>query len=132
MKRSFIIMLVAAFCCTAAFAADAPRKIDFTTVLEDQDSVPFQECADQYDKDCKIKRPMTLGSAALRSLGMVEPNLDLVESQKRGQLAISIYKSTAAQLTSEEISLIKKQIAKGFNPLVVVRAFAILDPATEK
>lgn len=128
LSRFFMAVTLAAVT-FSAFAADIPRKIDFTIVLKDPDDADFQECADQYDKDCKVKRPMTLGSASLRALSMLEANLDVVESQRRGQLAVSVYKSTGAQLTADEIVLIKKQLAKSYSPLVVQRALAILDPA---
>lgn len=109
-----------------------PRKIDFSTIIVDQDSVPFEECADVTDKDCKTKKPLTLGAASLRALALPERDMEQAESWKRGELAMRVYKSTAAQLTAEEISLIKKQIAKAYNPLVTYRAVSILDPQPEK
>jgi hypothetical protein len=121
---------------TAAFAADEPRKINFTEVLTDQDGFVMTECADipapKSEDVCKVHRPITLGMLAMRALAAPEQGIAADESLKRGQLAISVYKSEGAQLTVEEIALIKKQIAKFFGPLVVVKTFALLDPAQAK
>jgi hypothetical protein len=118
----------------SAIAADAPRKIDFTTVLMDQDNEPMQECLDPQsaqasDQACKSKRPVTLGALAMRALAAPEQGLAAEESLKRGQLALMVYRSPGAELTAEEVSTIKKQMAKFYSPLVVARAFPILDPA---
>lgn len=126
----FYLLLILTLVASPAFAADEPRKIDFTTVLNDPDGEPLQECIDP--PDCKTKKAMTLGYVAMKSLVMAEAGLGPDESLKRGHLAISVYKSTGAQLTAEEVALIKRQIAKGYSPLVAVRAFVILDPASAK
>lgn len=131
--RIYLFAITTIFLISSVHAIAAePRTIDFTVVLKDQDESPFDECADFSDRECKIKRPLTLGSAALRSLSLPEQGMDQAESLKRGKLALSVYKSQASQLTAEEISLIKKQMPKAYTPLVVVRAFAILDPADSK
>lgn len=127
---AILFALLLAFCPVASRAGDEPRRIDFTVVLTDADGNAITECADPEDKECKVKRQVTLGTFAMRALAAPEPNLAQEEALKRGQLALSVYKSSSAQLTVEEIGTIKKLIAKNFSPLVVVRAFAILDPAT--
>lgn len=118
-----------------AFAADEPRKIDFTVNMVDQDGEVLMECAENPPpakaEECKAKRPVTLGMVAMRAVAAQEQGLAPEESLKRGQLALSIYKSPAAQLTAEEVALIKKQVAKFYAPLLVVRAFAILDPGAK-
>lgn len=123
------------FVLVPAFAADEPRKVDFQTVLTDQDGEPMTECIDdplpKGGEVCKVKRPVTLGTVSLRSLAAAEQGLAPDESLKRGQLAISVYKSAGAQLTAEETALIKKQISKFYSPLIVMRAFPLLDPATK-
>jgi hypothetical protein len=131
----YIIATVLLAASSAAFGADEPRKIDFQTVLVDQDGKGMTECADdpapKGEEVCKVRRPVTLGMLALRALSAPEQNLAQDESLKRGQLALSIYKSASAQLTVEEIALIKKQIAKFFGPVVVARSFSLLDPAAK-
>lgn len=116
----------------AAGAGEQLRKIDFTVVLTDVDGKELTECADADDRDCKVRRPVTLGIVAMRSLLAPEQGLAPEESLKRGQLALSLYKSSGAQLTFEEIALLRRQIAKVYGPLVVARAFAVLSPATDK
>lgn len=124
-------MLLAA---SVAHAADV-RAIDFTAVLLDQDNEPMSECADaQPDpkQPCKMFRYLTLGTIAMRALAMPEQNLPAEESLKRGQLALRVYRASDAVLETGEIETIKRCIAKAWGPLVVARAFAILDPATIK
>lgn len=122
----------------AAMAADQPRKIDFSVVLTDQDDKLLNVCitpgiaVDADSKDCTEKRPMTLGFVASRALNAGEPNMDLGESIRRGQLAINVAHSSGAELTVEEIALIKKRIAAVWSPIVTARAAAILDPAENK
>lgn len=116
-----------------AFAADAHR-VDFTQALIDQDGVVMVECVDPVGapmSDCKSRREVTLGSVAMRSLASPEQGITAEDSLRRGQLALSVYKSTGADLTVEEIALIKKQVAKTFGPLVVARVFPLLDPAVK-
>jgi hypothetical protein len=117
---------------TAAFADD-PRKIDFTSVIMDQDDQPLRECMDdplpKEIRECKAYKSVTLGMIAFRALATPERDTAQDEVVRRGNLGLTVYKATDAQLTAEEITLIKKQIAKNYNPLVTVRAFRILDPA---
>lgn len=133
MTRFTVALLLAST--SFAFAADEPRKIDFTLALTDQDGEAMTECADnppaKSEEACKARRLVTLGTVSMRALAFPEQNLSPEESLKRGQLAISIYKSTAAQLTVEETALIKKQISKFFGPIVVLRTFSLLDPAVK-
>ncbi len=125
--RSFAIALLLLL--PLAGSAANSRQIDFTVVLLDQEGEPMSECADP--PDCKAKRAFTLGMAASRALLAPEQNLAPEESLKRGQLALSLLKATAAELTAEEIALLKKQIAKAYGPLVVARSFPLLDPAVK-
>lgn len=127
----FVAAILAACLATSAFAEEA-RKIDFTTVLLDQDGKPMLECADVGDRECKEKKPLTLGAASMRALAAPEQGLDPSASLKRGQLALSVYKSTGSVLTAEDITLIKTQISKIYTPLVSARAFPLLDPASGK
>lgn len=114
--------------------SEAARRIDFTTALYDADGKVITECIDdpapKEFQDCKSRRPVTLGTVTMRALTAPEQNLLADESLRRGQLALVVYKSTGAALTTDEITLIKKQIAKFYAPMIVVRAFPILDPAS--
>lgn len=112
-----------------ASAADESRKIDFTTVLMDANGEAMFECTPPDDKSCTAKTSVTLGIVAMRALAAYEAGLSADESLKRGQLALSVYKASAAALTVEEIGTIKKVIAKSWSPVVVARTFVLLDPA---
>jgi hypothetical protein len=125
-------VLLSCLLITSAALGDGALKFDFTTVPLDANDTPFMECVDSADKDCKITRPWTMGAIVLKALAMPEQGLDPVESVKRGQLALRVYKATDVQLTAEEITLIKKQMAKIYSPIVCARVFVILDPAEKK
>lgn len=116
--------------------ADEPRKINFTAVITNQDDKAMRECADdpapKKDEECKVWQNVTLGMIVLRALSMPEQGLAPDVSLKRGQLALRVYKSEDAVLTAEEIASIKTQLAKMFSPLLIARAFPMLDPATAK
>jgi|ERR1700726_2711394 len=128
------LFAVVFFLTSPAFADDA-RKIDFTTVLLDQDDKPMTECADdplpKPGQDCVTHRPITLGMVALGALSQYEQGLAPEEAAKRGALGLELYKATAAALTPEDIVLLKKQIAKRYTPLLAIRAFRLIDPTTK-
>ncbi len=132
MKKILVAVLLMV---SPAFAADEPRKIDFTTVLLDPDDKPLTECADdplpKEMRDCIARRPITLGLVALGALSMFEQGLAPEEVAKRGALGLELYKATAAALTPEDIVLLKKQIAKRYTPLMAIRAFRLIDPTTK-
>lgn len=111
-----------------SFAADK-TTVDFTTILTDEDDKPVNECAEQgkEPRECKTFRAVTVGAIVLRALVAPESGLQPDESAKRGQLGLSLYKSTAAELTPEDVVLIKKQVSKNFNPLLSIRVFRLID-----
>jgi hypothetical protein len=131
-------LLIAALVLLAPAYAVAGGKIDFTQPILDPDDKPIvvMECVDPTDtvtmadgrKECREfkKVAYTLGLIAQRALNLPEQGLDQTASQMRGQLALSVYKSTGAQLTSEEVSTIKKQIAKMYSPIIAFRAAELL------
>lgn len=117
-----------------AFAGDTPRKIDFTQLLLDADDHPFAECvkADPADKTkCAEEKQLTLGYVALQALNSPEQNITYSEAAKRGQLGLMVYRSNGAELTADEITLIKTQLPKRWSPLVVARAVPLLDPVSK-
>lgn len=136
MRTIATIIVAVSLGTAAALAAEQPRKIDFSIILTDQDDQALYECVKPSlatpadSKDCTEKRPITLGMVASRALNAGEANMDLGESVRRGQLAINVAHSSGAELTVEEIALIKKRIAAVWSPIVTARAAAILDPAT--
>ncbi len=117
---------------TIALAGEAPQ-INFQGIIVDYDGKSLSECIDdplpKDDRDCKSRKPLTLGIFATRALLMPEQGISPEESFKRAELARKVYQSSGVALTSDDITLIKKQIAKAYSPLVVGQTFPLLDPA---
>lgn len=93
--------------------------IDFTSILLDLDSKPLKDGETIY----------TLGHVSTNALIVthVDERIDGEEKVKRFMLACKT-KGPAVTLTAEEIALIKKLVGKAYGPLVVGRAWALLDP----
>jgi hypothetical protein len=99
--------------------------IDFTVALGDLDGVAISDGSD-------TKVPFTLGSAAVRALVISyedERNLSPEEKFKRGELATRIHGATSLSLKAEDVTLLKKLIGKAYGPLIVFRAWPLLDAA---
>lgn len=142
MKSLFAALALVVAINQPSFAAE--KGVDFTQAILDQDDKPIfvMECVDSTDlivnaagaKECReTKRVgLTLGVVAQRALNLPEQGLDPTQAQMRGQLALNVYRSADAQITADEVALIKKQVAKMYSPIVSVRAAAILDPNSVK
>ncbi len=99
--------------------------IDFTVALSDLDGVAISDGGD-------AKAPFTLGAAAVRALVISyedERNLSPEEKFKRGELATRIYGATSLSLKAEDVTLLKRLIGKAYGPLIVFRAWPLLDAA---
>lgn len=119
-------------------------KIDFNYQFKTLDGEVIRERPDEeiVDKDgkktTKKHPPLTLRKISENVLLMPDTDgtgkqkeMDGEEKCKRYDLAMRIHKATAkdlADLQSEEISLLKELLAKGYSTLVVGQAFEILDP----
>lgn len=104
-------------------------SIDFTVVLNDQDESPLQDTlAMQANGGVKIN--LTLGRAVSHAL-MVQGNdeQEMTGEQKfhRGMLAFKVRDSKDCELKVEDIVLIKKQLARLYSPVVIYRAYLLLD-----
>lgn len=110
---------------TSAPPASA-AEIDFTTPLVQLDGKPF------LGPDGKPVETTLASVAETALLGSYvdEQNLTGEEKVKRFSLANKIHGNRAASLTTEEVALIKRLIAKSYNPLVVGLSWTILDPAS--
>src|SRR4051812_23402504 len=81
---------------------------------------------------------ITLGLMAVTSLGYQGQgeHVDAMEKVKRGLLAERVFLSMQAgeemSLSSEEVTLLKQQIAKVYGAIPVMKAYRILDPASVK
>lgn len=82
------------------------------------------------DRDGK-KVALTLGMVAAGALyGSYPDEKDLSgdEKARRGNLALKIAQGGDQQLSVEDTALLKKLIAKAYGPLIVARAWTLLDP----
>jgi hypothetical protein len=104
-------------------------SIDFTVVLKDQDEVPMKDVM-TMQANGGIDTILTLGRAASHALNVQsqdEGDLSGEEKFNRGMLAFKIRDNANCELKAEEVVLIKKQLAKLYSPIVIYRAFPLLD-----
>lgn len=93
-------------------------KIDFSAQILDLDGKPIPD--------------LTLGSMATNALMLPfedERNLSGEEKVRRLKLAQRIHGADEADLVAEDVTLIKRLIAKGYATLPSARAWELLDPA---
>lgn len=96
-------------------------KVDFSTVLNDLLGEPLKEDG----------KPFTLSMAcctALMTPAQDEPNVAAETKVRRFKLATAIIQGGEQDFSIEDVAELKKLIGKIFGPLVVGRAFEILDP----
>lgn len=87
-----------------------------------------KECQEKVDA---FFRPLTLRLACTRSLvAITEQSMKLTAQKKfeRAQLASKIYDDDTVSLTVEEIAKVKECIGQAEGPLVLIRAWELLDP----
>ena len=80
------------------------------------------------------KKELTLRSICENVLLGTNPKeqIDGEEKVKRYALAMKIHEHDATDMTAEEITLVKKVIGEAYGPMVVGRAWEMLDPKTEE
>lgn len=109
----------------AATLSSPALAVDFTATIKSMDGTAMTKA----DKSTLTLEEVV--TTALLSSYQDEGNLDGAQKSQRFWLAMKIHdKPVDPVLTSDEIALIKKLVAKAYNPLVVGRAWTILDPAT--
>jgi hypothetical protein len=131
---------VFASCCMlvrAALADNAPPvTIDFTQPVYGLTGEEFFECESALPPGMPCpedkKHYLSLGDLAVEGLEAEEPQEDrmltpLVKFQ-RDNLARIVFKNPAAQLSHDDIALIKERIGKIFGPAKVGAAWRLLDP----
>lgn len=124
-------MRVLAFAFSIALAS-AASAADFTAPILDFDNAPASACPPSEPACGKV---LTLSDVAVASLmGAFPDERDLSgdEKIKRFALAMRVRNAKDATLTAEEISLLKKLIGKAYGPLVVGRAYPMIDPGEKK
>lgn len=113
-KSKLLIVLTMLIIPTTSYATD------FTQKILDANNQPIKQ----------ENRDLTLGDVSSAALFANRPD-DKASSEdkfKRGILALKLKDAKGdIVLSSEEITLIKDQIGKSFSPLIVVRAWQMLD-----
>lgn len=122
-------MKIALFLTLLLSIPSSALALDFTAPLTDFDGKPIPNCPTPAPCD----KVLMLGdAAAIALLAPDAPNGPQTagdEKVKRFQLALKIRGAKDVKLSAEETALIKAQIAKDYPPLIVGRAWALLDPA---
>lgn len=97
--------------------------IDFSTVITDYDNNPVK----QNDKELTLRDVSVM---ALITPYQDEQNLTATERFERGRLANVIHDAKEPiSLKSQEVTTLKAVVGKAFSPLVVFRAFPLIDAA---
>jgi hypothetical protein len=111
-------------------AAAQAGEINFAAVITDIDGTPIPDCV---GNDCANKPALTLAAIAIRCLTAnfpdEEKSISGEEKFKRGELALRIHKDGKTSLTAEDVALLKRLVGKAYGPLIVVKTWALLDPA---
>src|SRR6516164_2901594 len=96
-------------------------KIDFSAVIKDLDG----DAVKDGEKDATLGR---VACTALLVSYADEQNLAAEDKVKRFRLAEIAANGGAQEMKVEDVALIKKLIGKAFAPLVVARAYDIIEP----
>lgn len=121
--------------------------IDFTEVLINAEGCPFrnlatqvtttytiasEECKATYAPEERSKPDLTLGLACYHALLVSFPdeqNVSGEEKFRRGELASAVRSAADYAPSSEEVTLLKKVVAKLYSPGVVFAVYRKLDPS---
>jgi hypothetical protein len=96
-------------------------KIDFSAVIKDLDG----DAVKDGERDATLGR---VACTALLASHADEQNLPAEDKVKRFRLAEVAAKGAQAELQVEDVALIKTLIGKMFAPLIVGRAYDIIEP----
>lgn len=112
-------------------------KVPITTVLHDIEGIPLRDAkvTDSEGKVLRAERDFTLRKActeALQAMNLSGDTPDGEERFKRYQLAIRIMAEDEPDLSSEDITKLKRLIGLSFGTIVVGRAYELLDPTPSK
>ena len=125
--------LAAVLTVLSPISAFAASPIDMTTPLHNLDGSVAKDTFQQQADDPKCERcgPLTLGQVVSYALFMPsDEDKGLAPDQKfaRGALAMRVRDAKNAELSAEEIAVIKKCIGRSFSPLIIAETFPMLDP----
>ncbi len=102
-------------------------KIDMTKPIKNLIGVNLEN----PESKLKEKEPLTMRIVCTNSLltpTQDDKNIDGNEKAKRFELAMRIYTEKEIDLDIDELKMIKDLIGRLYTPLVVGRAYQILDP----
>jgi hypothetical protein len=126
MKRLILFAFLAVLTATT-FAADVPRKIDFTQALTGNDGKPLVDTTDP-----KNPIPLTLGYYASAALGVTLPSdkgISRGQATRLGVLAEKTRNCKSCSVTGAESELILSRIFEaGFPHYIYSQCEKILDP----
>lgn len=143
MKTLLFGGMLAAFFVAGPALAGEPAKpghlVDMTAVLMDDAGRPARDTfakepvpAGKEDADPKCDKcpVLRLGLAVSHALFAAFPDDKDSPDQKwaRAVLAQRVKEEKAAQLSAEEISVIKRQLGRAYGGIVLMQAFPLLDP----
>lgn len=126
----FFVAALCALVASSALAGEAPREIDFSTVLMSPTG-PFKECSKQDDSGkCTEYADLTLGRICVAAAAAPEKGTSVVDQTKHGKLAMKLIDAKELPLDAGEIQFLKERIATlGYNNIAVYQAVKLLDPA---
>lgn len=131
----------------AVMSVSPAAALDFTEVLINAEGCPFrnlatqvtttytaasEECKATYVPEERSKPDLTLGTACYHALLVSFPdeqNVTGEEKFRRGELASIVRSAKDYTPSSEEVTLMKKVLAKLYSPGVVFAAYRKLDPS---
>ena len=134
MKFAAVLALSVTLAGLSAAAAPPGHTIDMTMVLQDEAGKPAKDTLvseAKGDRDCANCPNLTLGAAVAHSLFATYPDereLSGEDKWARARLAQRVKEDKAAALTANEVTLIKRLLAKAYGPIVLLQAYPVLDP----
>ena len=113
---------------TPAKTADQQQAhtIDFDAIMVDLDDEPIIDGRAKAEQ-----KPLTLASICeqVLSIDFAGEAVNGPEKLRRARLAGLIHRKRQLVLKAEDVTLVKILVAKGWPPLIVMRAYPLLDPA---
>jgi|HubBroStandDraft_1064217.scaffolds.fasta_scaffold117420_3 hypothetical protein len=109
--------------------------IDMTTVLTDERGNPIPDPFEADPKDPqKVLPPLTLGSAVAHALFAAFPdeqNLGWETKFTRGMMAERLRNNSEAELTTEELPVIKRLVGRLYGVAIVMKVIPLIDPTAK-
>jgi hypothetical protein len=107
-------------------------RINLDEVIESLDGEPIT-INEMVDGEM-IDEELTLGRVCLNSLFMMDQTerIDGIEKFKRYEMGLKVNLGGTQSFTAEQISLIKELVGKMYGPLIVGRAWTLLEGEEEE